>query len=152
MRGPPTLVALAAVLGAMSGSAQERPRVVVLSTADAPLILDAVQVDQGALVFTARNVGVKKVTAYAASVYWFPPAGQRHGFTTQEQHPLASLGGGDVHQTVMPLPLTDPRATFGPETTLIVALRGVTFDDGTSWNDDAINARVSEKARELKLP
>jgi hypothetical protein len=37
--------------------------------------------------------------------------------------------------------------------TLIVALRGATFEDGTEWKPsvDKINARVTEKAHELKL-
>jgi hypothetical protein len=65
--------------------------VVALPSEDAPLSLDAAHVDQGALVFTAKD---------------------------------------DAHRWH----------------------QDVTFDDGTTWSSDDINARVNEKARELRLP
>jgi hypothetical protein len=48
--------------------------------------------------------------------------------------------------------LADRGLTPGAETTLIVAVASATFDDGTTWSNDQLNARVNEKARELKLP
>jgi hypothetical protein len=46
-----------------------------------------------------------------------------------------------------------PEGLLGSDVTLIVALRGATFEDGTEWKPsmDEINARVAEKAHELKL-
>lgn len=138
------------VLG-VSAALQATARVVILPSADAPITLDAVRVTTGPsrLAFTATNAGPKKVTAYSVSVFWFPPAGQRHGFMSQEQQPPTSLGSGEVQKAVMPL---FDRMTLGPETTLIVAIRSATFDDGTEWKNNDLNGRVDEKARELKLP
>jgi hypothetical protein len=144
-------LALALAVSASIGVAgQNAARVIVLPIADAPLSLDAIHVNSTSLEFTATNTASKKVTAYNVSAFWFPPAGQRHGFTSQEQRPLASLRNGEAHHTIMSL--ADRGLTLGPETTLILAVRSATFDDGTSWSNDQLNARVDEKARELKLP
>jgi hypothetical protein len=136
---------------ALSAAFEATARVVILPTANTPITLDAIRVTTGPsrLAFTATNAGPKKVTAYSVSVFWFPPAGQRHGFMSQEQQPSTSLGTGEVQKAVMPL---FDRMPLGPETTLIVAVRSATFDDGTEWKHSDLNGRVDEKARELKLP
>jgi hypothetical protein len=126
-------------------------RVVILPMTDAPVTLDAARVatDPSRLAFTTRNTGPKNIRAYIVSVFWFPPAGQRHGFNSQQQEPSASLRRGDAHQAVMSL----SEGLLGSDVTLIVALRGATFEDGTEWKPsvDEINARVTETAHELKL-
>jgi hypothetical protein len=131
--------------------AQDATRVVILPDVDAPITLDAVRVatDPSSVAFSATNTGLKKVRAYIVSAFWFPPAGQRHGFVSQEQQPPTSLGNGQVQRAVMPLP---DRLQLGSETTVIVAVRSATFDDGTEWKDDEVSAQVNERARELKLP
>lgn len=145
-----TLGVCASVLG-VSAALEATARVVILPSANGPITLDAVRVTTGPsrLAFTATNAGPKKITAYSVSVFWFPPAGQRHGFMSQEQQPSTSFASGDVQKAVMPL---FDRMPLGPETTLIVAVRSATFDDGTEWKQSDLNGRVDEKARELKLP
>jgi hypothetical protein len=136
----------------LTGGAQEAAaRVVVLPSANAPITLDAIRVatNPSSLAFTATHTGQRQVSAYTLSVFWFPPVGQRHGFISQEQQPPASLRNGDAQKAVMPL---SDRVPLGADTTLIVAVRSVAFDDGTAWKNDEINAQVDEKARELKLP
>ena len=56
---------------------------------------------------------------------------------------------GDAHQAVMSL----SEGLLGSDVTLIVAVRSAAFEDGTEWKPsvDEINARVTEKAHELKL-
>ena len=135
----------------MSAGQQTGARVVMLPSANAPITLAAAQVatNPSSLSFTATHAGPKKVSAYTVSVYWFPPAGQRHGFMSKEQQPSTSLGNADVQKAVMAL---SDRVALGSDSTLIVAVTSATFDDGTEWKNDQINTLVDEKARELKLP
>jgi hypothetical protein len=127
-------------------------RVVILPIADAPVTLDSgrVATDPSRVAFTTRNTGPKNIRAYIVSVFWFPPAGQRHGFKSQQQEPSAILRRDDAHQAIMSLP---EGMQLGSDMTLIVAVRSATFEDGTEWKPsmDEINARVTEKAHELKL-
>jgi hypothetical protein len=146
-----SVLAVASARNVVAAQDAAAARVVILPIADGPITLDAARVatnPSNRLAFTATNTGPKKVRDYTVSVFWFPPAGQPHGFVNLENEPSANLGKGDAQAAVMPL---SDRLRLGSDTTLIVAVRSATFDDGSEWRADDINARVNEKARELKL-
>ena len=132
------------------GIAFAQAQVVILPASNSSISLSAPQVstDSGSLSVTATNGGANRIRSYEVSVFWFPRAG-RHGFVTQVQRPSAALGTGESQQTNVVL---GSRVSLNSETTLIVVLKGVSFDDGTGWSNDDVNAQVDQKARELNLP
>jgi hypothetical protein len=129
---------------------EAQARVITMPSAEVSLTLGAIQVmpDSSTVSFTATNTGSKSVRSYSVSAFWFQPRG-RLGFTTQVQRPSTSLGMGQSHQATMSV---DNRVSLGSETSLIVVVKTVTFDDGTSWNDDNVIDHVNQRARELNLP
>jgi hypothetical protein len=104
--------------------------------------------DSSTVNFTATNSGAKAVRSYSVSIFYFPRAG-RHGFVTGVQHPSSPLMMGQSHLGNLAISNQVP---LSAETTLIMAVKSVTFDDGSSWSNDTLNAQVDQRARELSLP
>ena len=151
-----SLAAVLLVVGAGFGSsldAKSEPaqsqsaRIVVLPSPDVPVTLDAARVvaDPGGVAFTATNTTPKQVRAYSVTVFVYPPAGQRHGFVNAEPPPRG-LTQGQAEKATMTL----ASRTLGPDTTLVLAVKNVVFEDGTEWSAQDLLARVDQKVQSLK--
>src|SRR5262249_37895121 len=129
---------------------QGQARVVSLAMAASSVTLSnpRVSADSSTGSFTATNAGVKAVRSYAVSIFSFPRAG-RHGFATGVQHPSSPIPIGQSHQGSLPI---SNQVSLTSDTTLIMAVKTVTFDDGTSWTNDDLNSQIDQRARELNLP
>jgi len=136
-------------LDAKSEPAQSQSApIVVLHSPDVPVTIDAARVvaDPAGVAFTATNTTPKQVRAYSVTVFVYPPAGQRHGFVNAEQTPPRGLTQGQADKATMTL----ANRTLGPDTTLVLAVKNVAFEDGTEWSAPDLPARVDQKVQSLK--
>src|SRR5262249_10746788 len=82
--------------------------------------------------------GRESVRSYAVWIFYFPRAG-RHEFATGVQHPPTPIPTGQSHEGGLPI---SNQVSLASDTTFIMAIRTVTFDDGTSWTNDDLNSQI----------
>ena len=139
------------VLVAAQGSLAQ---VVVLPQSESPVSINFDRMDAATdpatIAFSATNVASPRISTYGITVYIFPPPGQGAGYVFAQQRPATDFEAGQSHQVMMSL---SRNRTYDAATILILAVRSVTFEDGTRWNaPQNLIQQVNEDAASLRKP